>query len=154
MNHLKEVVRNIVLAKRRKHVPEDPKFWTCFYYEGHHPDLLHCTHKYFGDLNKNEISVVTRILDNHFENNPFKSFKVNFGKEEMFGQDKDVRVLVPTDNKNYDKFLIPLRDKLNKFKTDDYDKYRPHVTTNINKVDLPFKGYALMYGGEFLKKYE
>lgn len=154
MYDLKSMVKNIVLAKRNKWVPEDPKYWTCFYYEGFTPNQLHCTHKFFGDLSKNELESVIKIMDKHFNSTPFEKFKVTFGKEEMFGPDKDVRVLIPVDNKNYNKFLIPLRDKLNKYRTDDYDSYKPHVTTSMNKVDLPFKGYAFMYGEDFIRKYE
>lgn len=155
MKNLNDLVKKLVLSRRSKSVPKDPSYWTCFYYEDYTPDELHCTHKFLGKQNSQDVKTILKILDNYFKANPFNPFKIVFGKEEMFGPDKDIRVLVPNDTKDKDLFLMDLRKRLDKFKKDDYPEFRPHVTTvTLNKVDKPFKGYALLYGKDIIAKYE
>ena len=153
----KKIAKRLLLAKKLeaasgKHVPDHSTWWTCFYYENNTPDELHCTHKYFGDLEETEIETIKSIIKDYFKDNPFKSFQVTFHKEEFFGKDNDIRVLTPTDY-NKELFLLDLKSKLDNIKEDKFDTYRPHVTTNRDLVDLPFKGYALLFGDDIIQNY-
>lgn len=148
----KKIARLIIDAAKGKHVPDHPTWWTCFYYAGDTPSDLHCTHKYFGDLEDESIEKVKKSLKQYFEKKSFKPFQVTFNKEEMFGPDKDTRVLTPTEF-NKEDMLLDLKSKLDKIKADKYDTYQPHVTTDKDLLEKPFKGYALMFGDDKILDY-
>ncbi len=150
-NRVKKITRNILAAKG-KHVPKEPTWWTCFYYDGFTPDDLHCTHKFLGVLEDTAVEEVKKILDQYFNSKPFTPFKVSFCREDFFGPDKDVRVLTPIEY-NPENFLLDLRSRLDNYKEDNYPDYRPHVTTEKPIIDKPFYGYALMYDDKIIKSY-
>ena len=145
----KDIIKRII---RKKFAQKKQTWWTCFFYEDIDPDELHCTHKYLGELNNKEILEVKNIITSYFEHNKFNPFKVCFNKINFFGEEKNVRVLTPT-LYNKDMFLLTLRKKLNFFRKDNFDSYRPHVTTDKDVVDLPFKGYALLLGSRVILKF-
>jgi hypothetical protein len=145
------IVREMRAAKG-KHVPDHPTWWTCFYFEGDTPPDLHCTHKYFGDLEDAAVEEIKELLIQYFDKKPFKPFQITFNKEKMFGPDKDVRVLTPTEY-NKDNLLLDLRSKFDKIKEDNYPSYKPHVTTDKELLEKPFKGYALMFGDKKVLDY-
>jgi hypothetical protein len=141
--------------KDRESVPKDPTFWTTFLFQGTSPQDLHCTHKFLGKQDDSYVKKIIKTLDNYFAKNPFKSFASDFGVEEYFGENNDIRVLTPNKKINDKNLLIDLRDKLSVFKEDSYPNYLPHVTTEfIKKVSLPITGYALLFGNTVLRKYE
>lgn len=152
-NRVKKITREILSKRKEEHIPKEPSWWTCFYYDGFTPDQLHCTHKYLGVLDDTSIKEIKKILDQYFDNKPFEKFKVSFNKETFFGKDNDIRVLTPIEF-NPEHFLLDLRSRLDKFKKDDYDSYNPHVTTDKSRVDLPFKGYALLLDDKMIKTFE
>jgi len=140
--------------KDKLSVPEEPTFWATFVFKGTSPGDLHCTHKFFGEMEDSSVKSILSTLDKYFSKNPFKTFKTVFNKEEFFGQDKNIRVITPVFI-NKSNFLVDLRDKLQKYKPDDYPEYLPHVTTEtINKLDLPIVGYAFLFGNTTLRLYE
>lgn len=139
--------------KEMNHVPKDPTFWTTFSFHGTSPQDLHCTHKYMGQQDDESVKKIIKTLDNYFSKNPFKSFKVNFCREEFFGENKNVRVLTPL-SFNPKNFLPDLKQKLDVFKPDNYGTYKPHVTTpTINSFSFPITEYVLLFGNTILRKY-
>jgi hypothetical protein len=141
--------------KNKESVPEEPTFWTTFLFQGTSPQDLHCTHKFLGKQNDASVKKIINILDNYFSKNTFNSFSTDFGVEEYFGPNNDIRVLTPNKKINEKNLLIDLRDKLSKFREDTYTEYRPHVTTEfVKKVSIPITGYALLFGNTILRKYE
>jgi len=144
-NKAKKIAKMILEAAKGPHVPDHPTWWTCFYYDGETPSDQHCTHKYFGDLEDKAAEKVKELIVQYFEKKPFKPFQITFNKEELFGPDKETRVLTPTEF-NKENLLLDLRSKLDKFKEDNYPDYKPHVTTHKKLIEQPFKGFALMYG--------
>lgn len=157
---LKETIRKIVRHKIavKKQAgdaakPDHRTWWTCFYYKGENISKLHCTHKYFGDLTPEQVSVAKKDLGKHFKNNEYTPFKVTFDQEEFFGVDKDIRVLTPKDFPETEKRL-DLKKDLGKIVKDNYPDYKPHVTDETRKsISKPFVGYALMYGDDIVKSY-
>jgi len=147
--NLKEKIKKIakkILSEKGKHVPDHPTYWTCFYYEGDTPSDLHCTHKFLGDLEDDAVDEIKELLIQYFKKKPFKPFQITFNTEKLFGTDKDVRVLTPTEY-NKENLLLDLRSKLDKYREDNYSSYKPHVTTKDKVIiDKPFKGFALMFG--------
>ncbi len=128
---------------------EDHGLCSMFIFDGvNHPDVLHCTHKYFGKDFK-DTDKVLEILKLWFKENPFKIIKESFDKEEFFGEKNDIRVLRPESNK---KFLPELKDKLEELTPDKWPEYKPHVTVsaNVDKIDIPIVDYALVKGGKVL----
>lgn len=125
------------------------KFWTEFTYAPTSPAHgLHCTHKFLGELSAIEVEQVQKILIRHFGTysaklmGEAKPVEVHFDKVEMFGEAKDVRVLVPSIPTI--KLFPRLRRILDEFRKDDFDEYRPHVTClePITKVCEPFYSYV------------
>jgi len=94
-NKAKKIARMILEAAKGKHVPDHPTWWTCFYYEGETPSDLHCTHKYFGDIEDKVVKEIKEQIESYFKKKPFKPFQITFNTEKMFGPNKDVRVLTP-----------------------------------------------------------
>jgi len=148
---VKKIARDILAAKG-DHIPDSPTWWTCFYYEGAAPTDQHCTHKYFGDLEDQAVDEIKELLEQYFEKKPFKPFQITFNKEDLFGPKKDVRVLTPTEY-NKEQVMLDLRSKLDKFKEDNFPDYKPHVTTDKEILEKPFKCYALMHGDKIVTKY-
>lgn len=141
--------------KDKESVPKDPTFWTTFLFQGTSPQDLHCTHKFLGKQEDDSVKKIIKTLDNYFAKNPFKTFTCDFGVEEFFGENNDIRVLTPNKKINDKNLLLDLRDKLEVFKEDSYPSYLPHVTTEfVKKVSLPITGYALLFGNTILRKYE
>jgi hypothetical protein len=139
----------------RPSVPDKPTYWTTFVFSGHDPDDLHCTHKYFGEIdNDKKVERIIKVLDEHFEKNPFKKFTPSFNQEEFFGEKKDVRVLRPK-KFDPDKFRIGLKDKLDKIQEDKWPEYKPHVTSaDLDEMKKPIVSYAFMYGNDAIKIYK
>lgn len=116
---------------------------TMFAFQGvEDPNLLHCTHKYFGAGTASKEDVI-KELERHFGANPFKPFQADFNKIDHFGEDKDYRVVRPQSD---EPFHLPLKAKLDALEPDKFPKYLPHVTVgrNVDKVDYPIRDYVLM----------
>ncbi|MGL4401632.1 MAG: SprT-like domain-containing protein, partial [Luteolibacter sp.] len=110
-------------------------------------DVIHVTHKYFEtDEKKNAI---LETLQDFFLRAPFKPFSVKFDKVEMFGKDKDVRVLRPDSN---GEFYIGLKEKLDALVPDKWPEYKPHisVSANVDSIDAELDRYVLVQGGKVL----
>jgi len=143
---------------------EDHKesWWTVFLFKDiPNPNDLHVTHKYFGDIGEEfteeNLESVIETIDGYFENKEFHSFQLDFSKEEMFGPDKDVRVLTPSSLSDIEKdeyFLLDLKGELDDICPDDWPDYKPHVSTEeITVVDRPIVGFALMKGSRPFREY-
>lgn len=126
--------------------------WTCFAFKDHIPDDLHCTHKFMGEQSPEAIEEICNILDSYFEAQPFGPFQVLFKEEDWFGQNKDVRVLKPSQEAGKE-FLPDLRKQLDPFMKDWYDGWKPHVTTDMAEVNMPFTRYCLFQGDKILREY-
>lgn len=129
------------------------KFYTCFGYNGHPVKDLHCTHKFLGKQPETAVSEIIKEIDEYFSYNKFVPFLVLFNKEEMFGKNKDIRVLTPK-SASLSLFHLPLRESLTKYNEEDHPKYNPHVTTLLEEVDLPFDFFCLVKDGQIVKKWE
>jgi len=134
-------------------------WWTAFMFEDTpNPNDLHVTHKYLGKLESDQIKETLSIMDAYFKKKKFKPFQMVFDKEEWFGDEKDTRVLRPTDLPDKDKqevFMLDLKSQLDeKIKKDDYPEYKPHVSTNdFDMVDRPITRFALMKGKNTYREY-
>lgn len=126
-----------------------PKYYTTFLFRGvTNPRTLHCTHKYLGELNAQDLNLVEYLLAEYFQI-PRRAPLWLFTIEDFFGPQKDIRVLkVPpffTDP------LASLREKLSKIRKDDYP-YTPHVTTGTREfLDIKMDRYALVSNEEGVK---
>lgn len=107
----------------------------------------HVTLMYFGKLNPGADEEIIKIMDKYFnENNP-QPFEASFSKVEMFGPDKDVRVLIADDP---GQFLGDLRELLEPFNASEFKDYKPHYTTDlpapqkvkVNAVHFQSEGYT------------
>jgi len=138
-------------------------WWTTFLFKDiPNPNDLHVTHKYFGTvgeggLTEKHLEQVMETLDEYFEDKEFHSFRVDFDEEEMFGEDKDVRVLSPSNLSDTDKkefFLLDLKEKLDEIYPDDWAEYKPHVSTEeVSVVDRPIVGFYFMRGSRPYREY-
>lgn len=130
------------------------KCYTAFIFEEIDPDLLHCTHKYLGDLSDNQIAGVRQIVDQYFRYTHIPRLpQAVFSKEDFFGPNKEVRVLKPR-SWVPNRWLLDLRNMLGNFRKDDFDSYQPHVTTLENIIDLPFSSYALIGDKQILGEWK
>ena len=59
-NQAKKIIREILAKKKDDHIPKEPSWWTCFYYDGFTPDELHCTHKYLGVLSVEAVEEIKK----------------------------------------------------------------------------------------------
>lgn len=115
---------------------------TMFAFEGvDDPNLLHCTHKYFGEGTAKKAEVI-RELERHFSEKPFKPFKVPFDQIDHLG-DGTYRVAKP---QTTEPFLLDLKEKLDDLEKDSWPEYVPHVTVgrNTDSIDKPIRDYILM----------
>lgn len=127
-------------------------YWTCFAFDGYTPDELHCTHKFLGELNDDQINGIQLLLELGFMEGsslkPSQSIQVTFDTEDFFGESKDVRVLKPS--KDVRSLMLPdLKKVLDEYREDDHE-WSPHVTTNMPIVDMPLTRYCLCRGDEIL----
>jgi hypothetical protein len=121
-----------------------------FLFEGvKHPDILHTTHHYFKTI-KDPQDIID-VLEKYFKTHPFHSFKPTFKDVELFGENKDVRVLRPADQQKK-MFLLDLKEQLDELEKDKYREYKPHVSvsSNVDEVNFPIVNYALVQGGKIL----
>lgn len=127
--------------------------WTCFAFDGIHPDELHCTSKYLGEQSSGSVAVILTIIENYFRKNGFKGLNPIFQHEEMFGPDKDIRVLTPTDNVGDHNYLMDLFNRLDRIHQDDWPEYKPHVTTDRPIVTMPITRYCLMNDDKIMREW-
>lgn len=114
-------------------------------------DVLHCTHKYLGELTREELNQVEKVVDGFFlRERPLPW--VQFTKPRLFGPNQDIRVLTASTSdprggfsRSGDPFreFNELRLRLDKFRKDDFP-YAPHVTTGLKKIEKRFSHYALI----------
>ena len=152
-DQVKKITRILLAKKKEKHIPKEPTWWTCFYYDGFTPDELHCTHKFLGTLDAKALEEVIKVLEQYFDSKPFKTFNIVFSEECFFGKDKDVRVLTPKEDVS-SLMLLDLKSKLDSFREDEFKPYKPHDTTDRASVDMPFKGYALTYDDAMVRVFK
>lgn len=128
-------------------------YWSCFAFDGITPDELHCTHKFFGEQTEESAAEILQVLNAWFQDNPFEDLTPVFEREEFFGKDREVRVLTQKNPSDSSKFLLELRKQLDAFAEDNYPGYKPHVTTDLPKVDKPLTRYCFCRGNEILAEY-
>ncbi len=126
------------------------KYYTAFIY-GEPLGDLHVTHKYLGELTSGQARDIETIVSSYFAINGRQLPRANFNAIEWFGPGRNIRVLQPAVH-NSKIWLPSLREILGEFKKDDYGAYRPHVSTaDLDEVDVPFNGYALMSGKTIIR---
>ena len=129
-------------------------FWTCFAFDGIEPDDLHCTHKFLGEQSPGQLAEIKDVLEKHFRDNPHRTFTHRFSEPEMFGPNKDVRVLRLETHEIPPEFLPDLREQLDRFRDDNYlGGYKPHVTTDQDVIDRPLSRYCLCQGNKILREW-
>jgi len=119
-----------------------------------HPiQALHVTHVYLGELTIQELLNVAQIVSDYFRFYGQPQIpRVTFNKVEMFGENKDIRVLT-TDNLDAFKPIKTLRHIIHGAgygKATPVFPFRPHVTTNAHEISAPFKAYDLVSKDEIL----
>lgn len=126
------------------------KYYTAFIFAD---SEIHCTHKYLGTLGAEELSDVEAVISRYFSRPSNRVFPViTFDKRAMFGPDGTIPVLLPSDMDEAVLLLKPvLRARLNRFKTDTFGGYKPHVTTTADKVEQFIVAYALCSGKKVLR---
>lgn len=122
-------------------------YWTCFAYEDHEQQDLHCTHKYLGIQPDSNIWDIEEIIAHYFDNFIVEAPVVNFNKIDWFG---DCRVLLSSEPVS----LFPsLRKWLDKYRDDDFP-YNPHVTCYTeDEINKPFIWYCLMKDNEIIDRW-
>ena len=113
-----------------------------------HPDLAHCTIKYF-DKNFKEDDKVLEIIKAYFKKHPFEKINKVFDQLDHFGESEDVRVLRP---KNKSGLHADLKDELDELYPDKFPIWKPHisVSSNVDKIDIPLNDCILIRGSEVL----
>ncbi len=127
-------------------------YWTAFALSGVDPNELHCTHKFLGELSPVMAVTARNRIDAHFSEEPFKPFDAYFGKAALYGQDKDIRVLLPNEAIDGITELSSLRKRLDPLHLDEH-QYSPHITTNQPAVIAPFNRYVLMHGKQLVAEW-
>lgn len=120
---------------------------TMFAFEGvDDPNLLHCTHRYFGDEYTGGEHKVIQALEAHFRSKPFKPFQVKFDQLKQLGKEGDYRTVTTSER---DPFMLDLKAKLDEIHPESWPEYIPHVTVgrNTDAVDKPIRDYVLMKDG-------
>lgn len=107
------------------------------------PNILHCTHKYFGDEYTGGEEKVIKELQSYFSAKPFKPFSVKFDQLKQMGEEGDYRALT-TDER--DAFHPELKQRLDAIHPDKWPEYLPHVTVgrNTDSLEKPIRDYVLM----------
>lgn len=124
-------------------------YWTCFGFEKIDPAKMHCTHKFLGELDFNDLCWVKNIVDDYFSmRKPPKPKTIIFSEPEYFGKDNDILVLLP---KERPPLLSWLRVQLDQFRDDDFYPYKPHISVDsdwdLNKaLGADFTHYYLCEG--------
>jgi 2'-5' RNA ligase len=91
----------------------------------------HVTHLFMGETYGNDVRKVVGVIDSYVKEKQPKQFNASFKEEKFFGENLDVRVLLP---ENKDLFLPDLREKLESFSASKYP-YSPHLTTKLEKYE-------------------
>lgn len=106
---------------------------------------LQCIHKYLGTLSMVTAKEVVEILKEYFLVARFFPLVLFRTPTEMKGK----RVLLSSiDRRN---FFLDLKSALDKFRTDDYAEYLPHITVETYpEIVGHFQCYALMQGDKIL----
>ncbi len=91
------------------------------------PSLLHTTVIYMGEYSPEKHQTVVAKLDEALSEG-FKEIPVTFDFEEMFGVEKDVRVLRSNQNEN---FFPQIREALSDLNASMYKDFKPHITTDL-----------------------
>jgi len=127
-------------------------YWTCFGFANFPPNKLHCTHKFLGELTEVQANQIKGLLSTYFSKvQPWTPFKAKFNKEELFGHEKNVHVLITDLQKKA--FYPSLRVLLDRFNQDDFPEYQPHITCPENwKVwDQELVKYCFMKGDQVIQ---
>lgn len=129
---------------RKDEVDQPQKYYAAFIYDKTASDyVLHCTHHYLGELDRDQLRQVEKMIDGYFLKER-ELPHVAFNQIDYFGPEKDIRVLRPLKTSVAD-FLPDLKAKLEGFRKDDFPEYKPHVSTEqMSSIDKPFQHYALI----------
>lgn len=118
---------------------------------------LHCTHKYLGEQTNEQMGDVARICGRYFSQ--ARAFpKAVFNKREEFQkepprwrQPRERLVSVLTSFIHRDAFFPDLKLELDKFRADDFEEYKPHITlAKYPSVSGIFQAYAIMSGEQVI----
>ena len=126
--------------------------WTFYTYEDTpNHNLLHTTHHYFAESTRDVLEQVIPVVKSYFESHPLKARTVKFDRVEMFGEDKDYRVLLPA-AEHVDAFDLALQEALNEIEPSKFPSYRPHISVNRNmdEYEGTIAGYHVGVGDEIV----
>lgn len=138
--------------------PKPEKYFLCFGFENFSPkdlERFHVTLIYFGELSDQALDDMTEVVNEFFRQGCYyPEQRLIFANEEMFGRNKDIRVLTPTDlavcNSIFKIQFQTLRDRTEKFQSRQDFPFNPHLTTDlaffqgcINKLYLCGRGYKV-----------
>ncbi len=117
----------------------------------------HITVVYFAEQSKEAVKDIARIVDEYIKENGFKSFEIDFDKIEMFGPNKDIKVVRPgTPESSSDLYLPRLKKALYKHNGSAYkdQPYKPHVTTDNDKEGGRVNRLVLASGDKIIKTWK
>lgn len=149
--NLKKIKRMFLESENSGNNKFSDTLCTMFMFKGvDYPDVMHVTHKYFGDEYKDEEEIIKQLED-YFLENEFKEFKIPFDKIEHFGKEKNIKVLTP-DKRYFDYFHPALKQQFDELRPDDYPEYKPHVTVtdNVDRVEIPVCRLVLTKGEDVI----
>ena len=106
----------------------------------------HVTVVYFGKRTDEENEEIHSIVSEWYNENDPTAFEASFTEEDMFGPNKDIRVLKA---EKPELFFPDLRNILSKYNASKFkDSYKPHVTTDketyhgkVNRIIFSKDGY-------------
>lgn len=121
------------------------KYYTAFIFDEN--GTVHCTHKYLGELTENYYDDIISDITHYFEETAREMPCLLFDQRQWFGKNGDIAVLTLNPEEVWKPhMMLDLRDRLSRYREDDYDSYKPHVTTSAVREWRPFRYYALMTG--------
>ena len=132
----------------------DGSFYLTFCYEGvENVDSQHITHTYFGKLSGTDLAKVLELCNLYFKANPFQGFEVCFDRVEMFGKEKDMRVLRPGYPVSAHSCYLPkLSCLLNPYNASAFkdELFKAHTTSSESVVGGRIDRIAIMSGNSVI----
>lgn len=117
----------------------------------------HITVVYFAEQPKEAVEDIIRIIDDYVNKNGFKSFEIDFDKVEMFGPEKNIKVVRPGSPKDDSDLYLPrLKKALYKYNKSSFkdQPYKPHVTTDKDKEGGRVNRLVLASGDKIIKSWQ
>lgn len=130
------------------------KYYLALGFEGE-PSLnkMHCTVTYLGTKTQGELLDIIHIVNERIKAFPLEKKTVLFNKVEMFGPEKDIRVLRPNTT-DLSCFRPDIKERLKHHDASAFrDSFKPHVTTDRKTFNGTINRLVLATGDRVIKSW-